>query len=212
MPLRRGPEAWEHPRDADEPGREGTRAKPLTVSRLNRIGREILEADLGEIFLMGEISNFKAHTSGHWYFSLKDDRAQIGAAMFRNANSRVRSRPADGIQVLVSGTVTLYEPRGQYQIVVDSLEPVGLGDLQAAFEKLKRKLMAEGLFEESRKRSLPPLPRRVRIPGRAGVEFIAHGGVEFAGMLAFSPSPAIDQYVSRPRTRTRAKRHPTDMA
>lgn len=151
----------------DEPeshgARHGTRSRPFSVSELNRAGREILEADLSSIFLVGEISNFKAHSSGHWYFSLKDDRAQVSAAMFRYANSRVRARPADGMKVLVSGTATLYEARGQYQVVAETLEPVGVGDLQAAFEELKRKLREEGLFDEDRKRPLPALPTTVGV-------------------------------------------------
>lgn len=163
MPVRRSSDARKPVRGDEESRREGTRAKPYTVSQLNRIGRELLEADLTAVFLVGEISNFKAHTSGHWYFSLKDDRAQISVAMFRYANSRVRSRPADGMKVLVSGTVTLYEPRGQYQIVADTMEPIGLGDLQAAFEELKSRLLTEGLFDEARKRPLPSLPRTVGI-------------------------------------------------
>ncbi|MBI3448300.1 MAG: exodeoxyribonuclease VII large subunit [Acidobacteria bacterium] len=147
----------------DGAARPGTRGRPFGVSEVNKAGREILEADLSSIWLVGEISNFKPHTSGHWYFSLKDERAQIGAAMFRYANGLVRFRPADGMKVLVRGTVTLYEPRGSYQIVVETMEPKGLGELQAAFEQLKTKLRAEGLFDEGRKRPLPPLPRSVGI-------------------------------------------------
>jgi exodeoxyribonuclease VII large subunit len=143
--------------------RAGTRARPLTVSAVNRLSREILEADLASIYLVGEVSNFKPHSSGHWYFSLKDDRAQISAVMFRYANSLVRFRPADGMKVLARGSITLYEPRGQYQILVETLEPKGLGDLQAAFEQLKAKLRAEGLFDEARKRPLPALPRCVGV-------------------------------------------------
>ncbi|HZE89185.1 MAG TPA: exodeoxyribonuclease VII large subunit [Verrucomicrobiae bacterium] len=143
--------------------RPGTRGRPFGVAEVNKAGREILEADLSSIYLVGEISNFKPHTSGHWYFSLKDERAQIGAAMFRYANGLVRFRPADGMKVLVRGTVTLYEPRGSYQIVVETMEPKGLGELQAAFEQLKAKLRAEGLFDDARKRPIPPLPRSIGV-------------------------------------------------
>ena len=149
--------------EPEETRRPGTRGRPLTISDVNRIGRDLLEAGLSSVYLLGEISNFRPHTSGHWYFSLKDDRAQIGAAMFRYANALVRFRPADGMKVLVRGTVTLYEPRGQYQVVVETMEPKGLGDLQAAFEQLKAKLRAEGLFDASRKRPLPAVPRCVGI-------------------------------------------------
>jgi len=159
-----GPRAFEAEADREDPGRKpGTRARPFTVSDLNKAARGVLEADFSSLYLVGEISNFKPHTSGHWYFSLKDERAQIGAAMFRYANGHVRFRPSDGMKVLVRGTATLYEPRGQYQLVVETMEPKGLGELQAAFEQLKAKLRAEGLFDDSRKRPLPPLPRCVGI-------------------------------------------------
>ncbi|HXI02337.1 MAG TPA: exodeoxyribonuclease VII large subunit, partial [Candidatus Saccharimonadales bacterium] len=141
----------------------GSRARPLTVSDLNALAREMLEARFSSIYIAGEISNFKAHGSGHWYFSLKDSRAQISAAMFRFANRNVRFRPADGMKVLVRGSVGLYEPRGQYQIVAETMEPVGLGELQAAYEQLREKLRAEGLFDEARKRPLPPLPRCIGV-------------------------------------------------
>lgn len=141
----------------------GSRSRPLLVSEVNRLGREILEADLSGIWIVGEISNFKPHTSGHWYFCLKDEHAQINAVMFRSSNARVRFRPTDGMKVLAGGTVSLYEARGQYQILVEMMDRVGVGELQAAFEALKAKLRAEGLFDEARKRPLPALPRCVGI-------------------------------------------------
>jgi exodeoxyribonuclease VII large subunit len=149
--------------DRDAAPSPGTRARPFTVSDLNALAREALEARFSSVFLVGEISNFKAHGSGHWYFSLKDERAQIGAAMFRYANRLVRFRPSDGMKILLRGSVGLYEPRGQYQIVVETMEPVGLGELQAAFEQLKGRLRAEGLFDEARKRPLPRAPRTIGI-------------------------------------------------
>ncbi len=146
-----------------EPRAHGSRSRPFTVSDLNALAREMLEARFSSVFLVGEISNFKAHGSGHWYFTLKDDRAQVGAAMFRYTNRLIRFRPADGMKVLVRGSVGLYEPRGQYQVVVETMEPVGMGELQAAFEELKGRLRAEGLFDDRRKRPLPALPRCIGV-------------------------------------------------
>jgi len=117
----------------------------------------------GVLWVQGEISNFKHHSSGHMYFSLKDDRAQLRAACFRNSNVHLKFRPEDGLEVLVRGRISVYEPRGDYQILVEFMEPVGLGSLQLAFEKLKQKLRDEGLFDESHKVRLPLLPRKVGI-------------------------------------------------
>lgn len=137
--------------------------KVLSVSDLNRHIKEILEGRFSSIWLKGEISNFKAHTSGHFYFSLKDSKAQISAVMFRGYNSQLKFRPEDGMEVLVRGKITVYEPRGNYQIFCEMMEPVGAGALQKAFEQLKAKLQKEGLFDESRKRPLPSLPRHIAI-------------------------------------------------
>ncbi|NWG14162.1 MAG: exodeoxyribonuclease VII large subunit [Acidobacteria bacterium] len=117
----------------------------------------------GTLWIQGEISNFKHHTSGHMYFSLKDDRAQIKAAFFRNSNLYLKFRPEDGLEVLVRGRLSVYEPRGDYQIIVDYMEPKGLGSLQLAFEQLKEKLRKEGLFDEAHKVPLPLLPRKIGI-------------------------------------------------
>ena len=135
----------------------------LSVSDLNRHIRDILEGQFPLLWLKGEISNFKAHTSGHFYFSLKDTKAQISAVMFRGFNSQLRFRPEDGMEVLVRGKITVYEPRGNYQIFCELMEPVGAGALQKAFEQLKAKLQREGLFDEARKRRLPTLPRHIAI-------------------------------------------------
>jgi exodeoxyribonuclease VII large subunit len=118
---------------------------------------------LGIVWIQGEISNFKRHTSGHLYFSLKDTRAQIKAACFRNNNMYLKFRPEDGMEVLARGRLSIYEPRGDYQIIVEYMEPVGLGSLQLAFEQLKERLRKEGLFDDSRKVPLPLLPRKVGI-------------------------------------------------
>ncbi|MFH1574545.1 MAG: exodeoxyribonuclease VII large subunit, partial [Acidobacteriota bacterium] len=117
----------------------------------------------GILWIQGEISNFKHHSSGHMYFSLKDERAQIKAAFFRNSNRYVKFRPEDGLEVVVRGRISVYEPRGDYQAIVEYMEPVGLGSLQLAFEQLKKKLSQEGLFDPERKKSLPLLPDKVGI-------------------------------------------------
>jgi exodeoxyribonuclease VII large subunit len=119
--------------------------------------------NLGILWVQGEVSNFKLHSSGHMYFSLKDARAQIKAACFRNSNMYLKFRPEDGMEVLARGRVSVYEPRGDYQILVEYMEPVGLGSLQKAFEQLREKLRGEGLFDESRKVPLPLLPKKVGI-------------------------------------------------
>jgi len=118
---------------------------------------------LGIIWVQGEISNFKHHSSGHMYFSLKDQRAQVKAACFRNNNMYLKFRPEDGMEVVVRGRLSVYEPRGDYQIIIEYMEPVGLGSLQLAFDQLKEKLRKEGLFEEMHKIPLPLLPRKIGI-------------------------------------------------
>jgi exodeoxyribonuclease VII large subunit len=118
---------------------------------------------LGVLWIQGEISNCKRHSSGHLYFSLKDARAQIKAACFRNNNMYLKFRPEDGMEVVVRGRLSVYEPRGDYQVIVEYMEPVGLGSLQLAFEQLKEKLRKEGLFAEEHKVALPLLPRKVGI-------------------------------------------------
>lgn len=115
------------------------------------------------LWLEGEVSGLRPAASGHWYFTLKDEGAQVPAVMFRNANGKVRFPVADGDVVLCRGRLSVYEPRGTWQIVVDEMQPRGLGALQAAFEALKRRLQAEGLFDPARKRPLPFLPRRIGI-------------------------------------------------
>ncbi len=135
----------------------------LSVSDINKMIRGMLEGEFQLIWLRGEISNFKPHSSGHFYFSLKDSKSQISAVMFRGFNTRLRFKPEDGMEVLVRGRITVYEPRGNYQIFCESMEPVGQGALQIAFEKLKLKLAAEGLFDEKRKRKLPDLPQKIAL-------------------------------------------------
>jgi exodeoxyribonuclease VII large subunit len=118
---------------------------------------------LGVVWVQGEISNFKHHSSGHMYFSLKDQRAQMKAACFKNNNMYLKFRPEDGMEVVVRGRLSVYEPRGDYQLIVEYVEPVGLGSLQLAFDQLKEKLRTQGLFEESHKIPLPLLPKKLGI-------------------------------------------------
>nr|WP_312275190.1 exodeoxyribonuclease VII large subunit [Pseudescherichia sp.] len=127
----------------------------FTVSRLNQTVRLLLEREVGQVWISGEISNFTQPASGHWYFTLKDDTAQVRCAMFRNSNRRVTFRPQHGQQVLVRASITLYEPRGEYQIIVESMQPAGEGLLQQKYEQLKAKLAAEGLFDQQSKQPLP---------------------------------------------------------
>lgn len=139
----------------------GREQQVFTVTRLNSAVRMILEQDLGLVWLTGELSNLAMPSSGHWYFSLKDMSAQVHCAMFKGNNRRVAFRPQDGMQVLVQARVSLYEPRGDYQLIIESMQPAGDGVLALRFEELKRRLGAEGLFDESRKRPLPREPRAV---------------------------------------------------
>ncbi|WP_039029707.1 exodeoxyribonuclease VII large subunit [Leclercia adecarboxylata] len=127
----------------------------FTVSRLNQTVRLLLEQEIGQVWISGEISNFTQPASGHWYFTLKDNTAQVRCAMFRNSNRRVTFRPQHGQQVLVRASITLYEPRGDYQIIVESMQPAGEGLLQQKYEQLKAALSAEGLFDQQYKQPLP---------------------------------------------------------
>lgn len=142
---------------------EKTQSNILSVEQLNFQIKQLIEGNLGTVWLRAEISNFKAHTSGHFYFSLKDEKAQITAVMFRGFNSRLKFKPADGVEVIVRGKISVYEPRGNYQIVCETMEPVGAGALQQAFEKLKLKLKSEGLFESARKRAIPAFPKHIAV-------------------------------------------------
>ncbi|OAT54929.1 exodeoxyribonuclease VII large subunit [Providencia heimbachae] len=126
-----------------------------SVSKLNQTVRELLDSQMGRIWLTAEISNFSQPSSGHWYLTLKDDKAQVRAAMFRGQNTRVTFRPQNGQQVLVRATVTLYEPRGDYQLIIESMQPAGEGLLQQRFELLKQTLSAQGLFDITHKKPLP---------------------------------------------------------
>jgi len=148
-----------------------------TVSRLNREARALLETGLPSLWITGELSNLSRPASGHWYFSLKDEGAQVRCAMFRQRNLSVRVAPRDGMQVLLRARVGLYEARGEFQLVVDHLEEAGEGELRRRFEALKLKLAAEGLFDAARKRPLPRFPRRIGVvtsPTGAALRDVLH--------------------------------------
>ncbi len=134
-----------------------------TVSRLTREIKELLEMSFPRLWVEGEISNFKRHSSGHLYFTLKDDKAQINCAMWRFRANGLIFQPQDGMQVLVEGEVQVYEKGGYYQLVVHQMQPAGIGALQMAFEQLKQKLHAEGLFDEKYKQPIPQFPERVGV-------------------------------------------------
>jgi len=134
-----------------------------SVSQLNSAARQMLEGNFSQIWLTGEISNFTQPVSGHWYLTLKDENAQVRGAMFRMKNLRVGFRPQNGMQVLVRANVSLYEPRGDYQLIIESMHPAGEGLLQQQFETLKMKLAAEGLFAQNLKKSLPDFAKAVGI-------------------------------------------------
>ncbi|HEX7574373.1 MAG TPA: exodeoxyribonuclease VII large subunit, partial [Bacteroidota bacterium] len=136
---------------------------PLTVSDLTRKIKQILESGFPAIAVQGEISNFKHHSSGHLYFTLKDEGAQLPCVMWRSRASGLSFVPEDGMKVIAGGRITVYEVRGSYQLDVQSIRPLGAGELQAAFEELKRKLEAEGLFDRDRKRVLPEIPHRIGV-------------------------------------------------
>lgn len=140
-----------------------TERRPLTVSELTENVRRTLESRFSAVWVEGEISNFKSHSSGHWYFTLKDEGAQLRAKCFRSTNVRIRFKPTDGLHVRARGRLSVYQPRGEYELVVDALDPVGAGALRIAFEQLRERLRSEGLFAEELKRPLPLLPQRIGV-------------------------------------------------
>ncbi len=135
----------------------------ISVSQLTSQIKNILEGQFEDIWISGEISNLKHHYSGHMYLTLKDDAAEIKAVMFKGFNQYLRFKPEDGMQVLANGRISVYEQRGQYQIILTQLEPSGIGTLYLAFEALKKQLVEEGLFEVERKKELPKFPKQVGI-------------------------------------------------
>ncbi|NBR71706.1 MAG: exodeoxyribonuclease VII large subunit, partial [Proteobacteria bacterium] len=154
-----------------------SRSEPLSVSALTAQIKEILEDQVGEVSVAGEISNLRHQSSGHYYFTLKDEGSQIPCALFKGSALRLAAQPKDGAKVVAEGEVSVYAPRGAYQLIVRNLEPAGKGDLHQRFEELKRKLQAEGLFDESRKRPIPEFVERVGIitsPTGAAVRDVIH--------------------------------------
>ena len=135
----------------------------LSVTELTAAIRGLLETGFGEVWVDGEISNCRAWNTGHVYFTLKDGGAQIKAVMFRSTVRYLKFKPEDGLHVIARGRLGVYDPKGEYQLVCEHLEPHGLGALQLAFDQLKKTLQAEGLFEQARKRALPSLPRKIGI-------------------------------------------------
>ncbi|HEV2171618.1 MAG TPA: exodeoxyribonuclease VII large subunit, partial [Candidatus Binatus sp.] len=154
----------------------GHRAGLITVTDLVRRVRDALDATLGMCWVVGEISNARLAPSNHFYFTLKDKRSAINVVMFKSAFSRMRFKVVDGMEVIVRGRVQVFEQRGALQLYADEMEPRGVGALQIAFEQLKRRLEAEGLFDKARKRPIPFLPRRIGI-------VTARGGAGLRDML-----------------------------
>ena len=142
---------------------EPSNRKVITVSDLNRDARLLLESEFPILWVEGEISNLAQPGSGHWYFTLKDDKAQVRCAMFKNRNHMVQFRPRNGQQIIVRGRISLYEGRGEFQMIAEFLEDSGDGALRRAFDKLKASLQQEGLFDEARKKPVPLLPEHVAI-------------------------------------------------
>ncbi|MEO6172988.1 MAG: exodeoxyribonuclease VII large subunit, partial [Arenimonas sp.] len=140
--------------------RERRVLKPV---QLNVLARDLLESSFSQVWVEGEISNFSRPASGHLYFTLKDDRAQVRCALFKQKAMYLRFQPKDGMQVLVRGRLTLYEARGDYQLVLEHMEQAGEGALQRAFVELKAKLTAEGVFDDARKRTIPVFVHRLAI-------------------------------------------------
>ena len=135
----------------------------LSVSELTLKIKSLIEPEFSDVWVKGEISNFKHHTSGHMYFTLKDKAAELRCVMFRGLNQKIKFKPEDGMDVLIQGKVTVYEMRGQYQLIVQAMEPAGIGTLHLAFEALKKQLQSEGLFDTAKKTPLPKYPKKVGI-------------------------------------------------
>src|SRR3954466_12592981 len=135
----------------------------LSVTELTVRVRDLLEAEFFEVWVEGELSNCRVWNTGHLYFTLKDGASQVKAVIFRSALRDLKFKPVDGLRVVARGRISVYEPKGEYQLVCEHLEPHGRGALQLAFDQLKKRLQDEGLFDASRKRPLPALPRKIGI-------------------------------------------------
>ncbi|HIG41780.1 MAG: exodeoxyribonuclease VII large subunit [bacterium] len=149
----------------------------LSVSGLTKSARRLLEGEFPSVFVEGEISNFSTPASGHWYFTLKDDKAQLRCAMFKNRNRLIRFVPRNGLQIIVRGRISLYEGRGEFQMIAEFMEEAGDGELRRSFEKLKTELQMEGLFDNEHKQPLPAIPKHLAIitsPTGAAVRDVIH--------------------------------------
>ncbi|MEJ2717664.1 MAG: exodeoxyribonuclease VII large subunit, partial [Deltaproteobacteria bacterium] len=135
--------------------------KIFTVTELTEQIKHLLEYEYPSVWVQGEISNFRSAPSGHYYFTLKDEHAQVRCVMFKPQNRFLKFRPESGLEVIAWGRLSVYSPRGEYQLILDTMEPRGIGSLMLAFEQLRDKLAAEGLFDEARKKKLPPFPKTV---------------------------------------------------
>jgi exodeoxyribonuclease VII large subunit len=178
----------------DQTAQSGSTRQVFSVSQLNAQVRSYLELEFPRVWVEGELSRIKPHSSGHLYFSLKDDGAAIDCAMFRNQNRLLRFKPTEGQQVLLRGKVTLYEPYGRFQFVVEHMEESGEGALRRAYEALRQKLQAAGWFDATRKRALPTLPQRIGIvtsdSGAAIHDLLSVLGRRFPGIpLRLFPAP-----------------------
>lgn len=151
------------PSDPSIPEHTPAKPKALSVSELNRQVKRMLEVSYAQTWVSGEITGLSRPRSGHWYFTLKDDKAQIRCAMFKGYNQRLKFIPKEGDQIIVRAKVSLYEGRGDYQLIVEGMEPAGIGQLQAAFEALKLKLAGEGLFDQQHKKSIPQIPKKAAV-------------------------------------------------
>jgi exodeoxyribonuclease VII large subunit len=139
-------------------------SRPIySVTELVQTARALLEAKFSYVLVQGEIGRFTKHPSGHMYFDLKDEKCLVSCAFFKGANQGLTFQPEQGMKVIVGGVLTLYEARGQFQLNVRTMEPIGVGGLLLAFEQLKKKLQAEGLFDESRKKPVPEHPHRIAL-------------------------------------------------
>ncbi len=168
----------------------------MTVSELNGEVRALLEKSFANVWVEGEVVGFRRHASGHWYFNLNDGDAQVRCVCFKGTNYRIRFEPSDGITVRLRGKVTLYEAGGSYQIIVDSLEPSGEGALRAAFEQIRARLDAEGLFADELKRPIPFFPRRIGVvTSRSGAAFhdIVHVLTRRARSVSIVLAPSLVQ-------------------
>ena len=149
----------------------------FSISELNRRVRQLLEVNIPMLWVEGEVSNFACPASGHWYFTLKDEKAQIRCAMFRNRNQAIRFNPTNGNQIVVRGKISLYEGRGEFQLIAEFMEEAGDGALRRAFDKLKMQLEAEGLFAEQHKQAIPAMPKHIGVitsPTGAAIRDVLH--------------------------------------